>query len=48
MGKAKFSGNFKRDYVYQIRCKGTGIYASYGFLTATHEELKLSPIPAAN
>ncbi len=24
------------------------IYASYGFLTATQEELKLSPIPAAN
>jgi len=40
--------NAMRFLSYLGTDRAQGIYASYGFLTADHEELKLKPIPAAN
>ena len=48
LGTGRNAYNAMRFLSYLGAAGAQNIYASYGFLTATDEELKLSPIPVAN
>ncbi len=48
LGAGRNQDNAARFINYLGTERAQAIYASYGFLTATEEELTVKPIPAAN